>query len=666
MFVTAIAALLVACSPVLGATEALELFVAPDGDDSNPGTMPEPLATLTAARDAVRAVKNDQGLPDGGVTVCLRAGSYRLTESFTLTNVDSGMDDAPVTYRAHGDEAVTLLGGICLDPGLFLPLTDAAIRRRIIDESARDRVLHIDLRALGIDSLDPVQPRGMMHPVRPAPIELFVDGQPMTLARWPNVGEVRTGKVIDAGSRPRHNEKPDRPARFQYRDDRHALWTDADDAWLVGYWQFDWADESIPIESIDADNHTITLATPHHYGVAEGKPYYVENLLEEIDEAGEYYVDRSTGMLYFFPPSPLDGTRIIISLLTEPVIVMDDVSHVTLSDLTIEAARGDAVRVRGGAGNTIVHCVLRNLGNRAVVVEGGTEHRVMACNIHQTGEGGIVLAGGDRPSLTPARHAALDNHIHDFSRRCRTYRPAVHISGVGQRVAHNHMHDAPHSAIIFSGNDHLIEYNDIHDVLRKTGDGGAVYTGRDWSMCGTVIQYNFFHDLHGVELWENAVYIDDQSGGVTIRGNIFADCHWGMLLGGGRDIVVENNIFTDCKLAVHFDARGLGWASGALGLLKERLEAMPYMDEPWASRYPRLVSLLDDDPMTPKGNILRRNILHRSGSIHDELAGSVVKYSVIENNLETNDAAGAGAWELPGFERIPLELIGPRDAAHPR
>jgi hypothetical protein len=263
--------------------------------------------------------------------------------------------------------------------------------------------------------------------------------------------------------------------------------------------------------------------------------------------------------------------------------------------------------------------------------------------------------------------------IHHYSRRGRTYRPAIRMGGVGQRAAHNEIHDAPHAAILFSGNDHLIEYNEIYDVLRLTGDGGAVYTGRDWSMRGTIIRYNHFHDLRGIGRWENAVYIDDMSGGVTIFGNVFRDCHWGMLLGGGRDIVVANNVFIDCGLAVHLDARGLGWASGSFDLMKERLEAMPYRDQPWASRYSPLLSLLDDEPMTPKYNHLRCNVLIRSGAIDSDIAGAARRHAVIEQNLETDDDPGfpdlAGGnlrlradsvvfARLPGFAPIPFEKIG--------
>ncbi len=101
--------------------------------------------------------------------------------------------------------------------------------------------------------------------------------------------------------------------------------------------------------------------------------------------------------------------------------------------------------------------------------------------------------------LTPAGHYAENNHIHHYARWNRMYSPAISISGVGNRAAHNLIHDAPHQAIDFGGNDHVIEFNEIHDVCYESNDAGAIYSGRNWTMRGTVIRYNFMHHLSGLK-----------------------------------------------------------------------------------------------------------------------------------------------------------------------
>ncbi|MBU0640893.1 MAG: right-handed parallel beta-helix repeat-containing protein [Planctomycetes bacterium] len=659
----------------ISGADAEELYVAPNGADINPGTLERPLATLTAARDAVRALRSRGDRPAVAITVWLRGGTYTLTESFVLDARDSGAQEAPATYRSQPGETATLVGGNRLPWTAFEPVTDPAILARVISADARQHVRQVDLHTFGLAGIDPILPRGFPHPIRPAPLELFCDGKPMTLARWPNDGFVETGPTFGPGTRPAGAGKDVGQPIFAYRDDRPSRWLSADDIWLVGYWRYDWAEEAIKVAGIDTEQCHLTLATPHVYGVAADKPYYAENLLEEIDEPGEYYVDRGSGVLYWWPPTGTDDETLIqLSTLAAPLLMLDGASYVAFQGLMLEASRGDAILVKGGTGVRIAGCTLRNLGDRAVVVEGGTDHAVIGCDIYQTGEGGISLTGGERLTLTAAGHIADNNHIHHFSCRGLTYRPALSLNGVGCRVAHNLIHDAPHAAILFWGNDHVIEYNEVHHVLSRTGDGGAVYTGRDWTFRGNVIRHNFFHDLQGVQLWENAVYIDDQAGGMKIYGNIFHNCHWGMLIGGGRDNAIENNVFSSCGRALHLDARGLGWGKEQLGpILRERLAAMPYTKSPWADRHAELINILDDEPMAPKRNVLRNNVLYRSGKIDADMAPVAKQNAMLTDNVETDENPGFADPEhldfalrpnaplkekLPGFKPIPFGQIG--------
>ena len=188
--------------------------------------------------------------------------------------------------------------------------------------------------------------------------------------------------------------------------------------------------------------------------------------------------------------------------------------------------------------------------------------------------------------------------------------------------------------MLFGGNDHLIEKNEIDHVLTRTGDGGAVYCGRDWTLAGTVIRDNHFHDLQGIGKWENAVYVDDQASGITIRGNLIERCHLGMLMGGGRRNVIEENVFVDCKTALRFGARGLGWAKHLRPTLEERLAAVPYREEPWRSRFPWLSTLLEDEPMAPRHNVIVQNVLVRSGPIDAHLAKEVSEHGTVADNRD--------------------------------
>jgi parallel beta-helix repeat protein len=135
----------------------------------------------------------------------------------------------------------------------------------------------------------------------------------------------------------------------------------------------------------------------------------------------------------------------------------------------------------------------------------------------------------------------------------------VQPGGEGERRRYprraHHIHDAPHAGIILTGNEHLIEFNNIHHLAQETGDVGAIYVGRDYTERGAIIRHNYIHDLGGVGFGSMAVYLDDCSSGITVEGNIFYNLKYGAFVGGGRDNRIHNNVFVSCNPAIRVDAR---------------------------------------------------------------------------------------------------------------
>jgi len=492
---------------------AADLYVAANGNDAWSGTLPEanaaktdgPFATLERARDEIRKLKRQGGLPPRGAAVEIRGGLYERDRTFELSADDSGAPDAPIVYAARPGEEVRLLGGRVVRD--WRPVADTAALERL-DASARGKVLVANLKALGITDFGQVKGGGL---------ELFSQDRPMPLARGPNDAEIHIVDLL-GGDQTKHRDGTmiDRVGKFTYEGDRPRRWVGEKDLWLHGYWYRDWAEDYQKVETLDVDKRIIALAPPYHrYGFRKGQWFHGVNILAELDLPGEWYLDRSAGLLYFWPPAPIADGRTVVSVLGD-LVRLQDASHVVLRGLVLEAARGNGVLISGGTGCKIAGCTIRNLGAWAVRISGGTNHGVAGCDISGTGDGGIVLAGGERKSLTPAGHCAANNDIHDFSRWNRMCRPAVSLSGVGNRAAHNRIHDAPHQAIDFSGNDHLIELNEIYNVCYEANDGGAVYAGYNWTMRGTVIRHNFMHHVNGLGgRGCVGVYLDDMYSGTA-------------------------------------------------------------------------------------------------------------------------------------------------------
>ncbi|MBT3380160.1 MAG: hypothetical protein HN742_35640 [Lentisphaerae bacterium] len=647
------------------------IHVAPGGSDTNPGTAQSPLATLAGARERVRQVKQ------GGtsVTVELAAGTYAFSEPVVFSAEDSGTATAPIVYRAAVGTEVRLSGG---RPVIgWQPVTDPQIVRRLAPE-ARGFVQVADLKAQGITSYGKLTVHGFAMGSKPAEAELFFNDTPMTLARYPNQGfkgikgkEANTVVKLDT--------------------DRVARWAAETDPWIFAYWHHDWAELHEPIVAVDTTKGTITRREDikARYGITRGRArWYAYNLLAELDTPGEFYLDRQAGRLYFWPPE--QGGSTVLSQ-ADGLIRGDELSHVTFQGFTVEVCRSTAVVLRGGTGSHIVGCTLRNTGHRAASVSGGTKHEIYGCDVYHCGEGGIGMYGGDRKTLTPAGHNAENNHVHHYSRRARTYKTGITVSGCGNRIAHNLVHHGPHMALSAGGNDHIVEYNEIHNAVYESGDAGAYYVGRDYTQRGNILRYNYWHQIVGATGHGGmTIYLDDQHCGHTIHGNLFERCSRAVFIGGGDDNTVTNNVFLDCWKAAHMDNRGMGWqkkfTDDPNSSINERLRGMPYKSELWAKRYPNLVNIENDDRNVPKRNVFRTNL--SAGGLWDDIHKGTRKYQTVEDNLVfdqdkdwialTKDELGRptkltykdpAAVNAIGFEDLPLEKMGvyadPRRASWP-
>ena len=605
-----------------GDMRVTRLYVASNGNDAWSGTARTPtagggdgpFASLAGAQKAVRKLRTAGKLGGGEVVVSVAPGCYRLSETWRLEGQDSGTEAAPVTYRAEKPGTVRITGGVQLTE--FRPVSEPSILKRL-PEAAREAVVEADLRASGVSDYGRIAHSGFSRGEPLSHMELFINGRAMRLAEWPNrswtrIRSVPKGKrVVDASGKPRGTDTD----RFGYSGDRPKRWATLEDVWVHGYWMVDWADQYLTVKEVDTAARMVVIEPPQSgYGYKKGQRFRFLNVLEELDEEGEWYLDRSTGKLYVWPHVPVSDIDATVSVLSEPLVTLTDVEHVRLVGFILECSRSDGVRIAGGQDVVLAGCELRNLGGTGVKIQGGRGHRVRSCDIHSLGEGGILISGGDRQTLTPCGHVVANNYIHHFSRWVRTYRVGIRLTGVGIRAAHNLICDAPHAGIIYNGNNHLIEYNELTRLCQDTGDVGGIYTGRDWSARGTVIRYNYLHHLGGVNMGSNAIYLDDLASGQTIYGNIMHHVWRGLMLGGGRDNVIENNIFADFRLGIHFDARGIGWSrrliEGRKGSwdMYGRLEKVPYNRTPYVDQYPKLASLLTDAPLEPKGNLIARNV----------------------------------------------------------
>ncbi|OKP97146.1 OmpL47-type beta-barrel domain-containing protein [Paenibacillus sp. P46E] len=712
--VLSIIALIVGCFPAAAiqaeeshSSEAV-YYVSENGSDSNPGTEGSPFLTLEKARDAIRQLKQGGGLPEGGVTVYLRGGIYNRTGSFLLEEQDSGTADKPVTYKAYPGESVRLSGGQELKKSWFTPVTDPAVLNRIISTGARSKVLQVDLMSHGISDYGVMSRHGYYKAndvSQTPPMELYIEGEGMTLARWPNKGTVQMGNIIDPGPTRKDADLQTRGGTFTYTYERPELWTQADDIWLDGIFGYSWEWSYNKIASIDTVNKSITLA----YGEMSGlmKTWYpdfhfAQNLLEEIDMPGEYYIDRTQGILYFMPTAAFgeNNPEITVSMLKTPMISTVNTSHVTFEDLILENGRDSGAVIMGGDGVRLVHCEIRNFTEGGVRINTqsrwlyndfakgtGVNHAVVSTHIHHVGGTGVILNGGDRLTLAPGNNVVENSHIHDFAYYHKAYNPAVILTGAGNRISHNEIHDAPHPGILIFGNDHVVEYNNIYDVCKTFADLGAIYMnlGAAPQERGSVIRGNYFHNIGEGKAGVQGVYPDNFTMGITIEKNIFYRMgNSAILNNGGAHIRTRNNLFIDAKVPYDYSDMYLGDGP-------EQQISKNYM-QPWHAlfekynnftgmphlvKYPELADFFTENRYYPDTNTFQNNVIYnptkpRSGTnangAYDKL--NLVQYA---NNWVTDHDPGfvnlAGGdlnlkadaevfQQISGFQTVPFSEMG--------
>lgn len=589
----------------------------------DPGGAMHPEATAVVATLADAADWLAEHAPGEPLTIHLVPGRHEVARSARFVNARGLVLAAP-------DGPAELHGGLRLEAPDWRPC-DGALRERL-PEAARTHVRSLGLPpdrlaafAHGQNGLAGPVPCGHSVALRPGPSEVFAGGRALQLARWPNDGYAPIAAVLDPGSVPRDAADDVPVARRKHEPPRGAVFTIEDRArlshwpanggfWAKGFWHWDWSDEQIPVAKVDAAAGTIALSAPHTYGVAAHGRFYVVDLPEELDAPGECWLDRERGTVHAWLPEGGERAPVEVSLLAEPLLVLDGCSDVEVRGLTFATTRGEAFTARGIDGLVVEDCVFQRTGTRALVVDGNSAH-VRRCTFTDIGGTGVDLTGGDRRTLTPSGSSIEDCTFQRCGRVLRTYQPCIHLHGVGHQVLHNELAFHPHIALVFEGNDHRIEANFVHDVVLETGDAGAFYTGRDWTSHGNVIAGNVFADVPGSDArYQNGVYLDDMASGITVERNLFVRCNWGMLVGGGRDLVLRGNAFAACGRAMYFDARGVGWMHKEIvdpetSTLRRRLAAMPIEQEPWRSRFPTLQGYLTDRFGRPVNGLVAGTLL---------------------------------------------------------
>jgi hypothetical protein len=548
---------------------ALSYYVAPGGNDANPGTLEKPFASLQCAQAAERQKRG---------TVFLRGGTYYLPAALVFTPRDSGTKDAPIVFQAYENEKPVISGGVKLENLDWQPWKNGILQAKVPDNLRTE--------------------------------EIFVNGARQILARYPNYdpnAKYFDGYAADAIS----------PGRV-------AGWADPAGGYFHAMHPSLWGDFTWLITGKDAQgNLTMEGGWQNNRGAAAHRTIrFVENILEELDAPGEWFLNTKTHTLYYYPPAGLDLSHATVeatrlrSLVEFRGSAGNPVRFVTLRGLTFRMAartvmdtkepllrtdwaiyRGGAIFFEGTEDCSVEESFIDQVGGNAVFVNDYNRRvAVRGCQIAKAGASGVCFVGDQQAARSPLFNYNQANKLENIDRtpgpRTNNY-PAecivddclIYQTGRVEKqtagveidlsqditIRHCSIYDVPRAGINIGDGcwgGHVVEFCDVFDTVKETGDHGSYNSwGRDrfwlpkisavndWvrqapdlpkldAVKPIILRNNRWRCDHG---WD--IDLDDGSSNYIIANNL---CLRGGIKnreGFGR--VVENNIMVGGSLNPH-------------------------------------------------------------------------------------------------------------------
>jgi hypothetical protein len=661
------------------------------GNDAWSGEYPDVNGISGPVKTLDRVSKLSQALNNTllNVVINIREGTYSVlgttsSPAFYLDNSNNSIVFKSITYKAYNNENVVISGAENISYTAFTQVTAGSPIWNRLKPAAQGNVYQASVSQFDLGWVPDNWHGTFVNNSEngnvgglPGIPDLIFDDNLMTLARWPNkttlgssvfseyatISTVVTGGSDGGYPSPRVNGIFTYPSEF---DSVIAGWTAAGlsaGIWLYGYWQWDWSSDVFKLLAINTATRQLTVRSnqatyplneytacdsPPTTNVYDSNPtprrWFAFNTLEELDSPKEYYIDRTTKMLYFWPPATIGSTSSIKlthralngaaaytegefttttgntgeigfnPLVGNPATTgtgifpyvgwtgadIQGVGYSSVSGLQSRYAQNtknaitslfkfykvknltiDGLIFRDSAGSgielnlcqnvTIKNCHIYNINHTGIQCMGGRNNIIDRCKIHDIGMVGIVNIGGNRQTLVPANNIVTGCSIKRFGLKNNTKHFGLCINGVGNVASYNLIGEGTYG-ILQSGNNHVIEYNHLYNLISESDDAGGIYSGRNASHFGKTIRYNFFNNiksqLPGGTYYSDAtgctgprtaltmaIYYDDLESYSNIYGNVFYNCGAGsggaIFFNGGVFHTITNNIFIECSNSVN-------------------------------------------------------------------------------------------------------------------
>ena len=608
------------------------VYVSPSGSEKPDGTRENPYGSLEAARDAVRMIdKTDLD----GIDVIVLPGQYVISDAVVFTKEDSGTENCRIRYI--GKNGTSVFGGITLSAEDFSK-ADGDVTK-FFREEAKNKIVKLDLKKYGFTPDDISNAKGSRKYRVDAPA-LFANGNRQEICRFPNDGwiYINGGMAIDYdGSEMPELTNTSEPEyyRIDYGEeyfDRVSSWTSGTKVFVTARWCFLWCVDDSDVMEFNRDKAEMNVRFAGGYAPKVGSIFYFYNIPEELDRAGEYYIDDDA-VMYYYPSETFENDVFTIPV-SKNLIVLNDADYMTFEGITLSTSEGRAFEATDSDWLQIKNCIVSAAGSDGIYVKGNNAD-ISGNHIYDTVSSGIALNTGDIPSVAPGDSKIYNNLVEGWCSMATEWSSGISVNGVDALVSHNTIRFGNWGAIGISGVNIICEYNHAYKTNLMSDDIG-VMTGGGKINANLIYRYNYIHDAGPGDIFVKikeknpdflvmgimGFYHDGGSSYINCYGNVVANTANGCLSNCGRNNSFTGNLFVNCS---HWYV----WASELGfdiikedGTLKKRTVTIPdyvYTDA-WKAVNPELSKLIvntegadPDDQLlywAPANIVLRNNWCH--------------------------------------------------------
>lgn len=510
-----------------------DVYVAVDGNDKNPGTKEKPLATFDAARLKVRELKKTA---KDEIVVAFMAGEYGSLDNVTFTAEDGGSETVPIKYCKYGDGEVKFCNGVYIYEEEFVPVEGA--ESEIFKKEVRDNIYKAEIgdriKTFGFNTrlftetglaLEAREPNGD-----------FITNMTTTVDPWASIKlQIALPGIVE---------------KFSSYDGLK----------INGYLRAGWIFDCFYVKSYDAETDILEidfenskgdywLKYPNYELMYEGRTddlVFFSNLPEFIDTPGEYCFDNKTSTLYVYSPKgdyAIDGG-------VEFATIEEGAEYISFVGLDFSTTSMSGIMLYADH-FTFDMCKIGNISGKAAIYAPHYVSHFTAKNsefyncvdncIYTNYYDEYLFDPKDPSTQEKSYNVITNNYFHDFTLP-DYFSSAIHINDeVGTVISHNYFYQGGHGGVWYgSCVGTRIEYNVFDEMMTKTEDFGAVYTCGSVEYKDNITRYNIFKNGRVI-----GVYLDCNSSGQEIYGNIFYKNANAIAQNGGKDNIINGNVFIE-------------------------------------------------------------------------------------------------------------------------